>query len=64
MQYSTYITYNPNWHFYAKEKRERRTTYNAFSKELIKHQTKIIQVKDVLKAEAFSHKKFFLDDSQ
>ena len=43
MQYSTYITYNPNWHFYAEKKRERRTTYNAFSKELIKHKTKIIQ---------------------
>ena len=29
--------------FTQRKKRERRTTYNAFSKELIKHKTNIIQ---------------------
>ena len=35
--YSTYISYNPIWRFYTEQKkRERKATYNAFSKELIK----------------------------
>ena len=44
IKYSTYITYNPIWNFYTEqEKRERKTTYNTFSKELIEDKTKIIQ---------------------
>ena len=35
IQYSTYITYNPIWHFYTEQKKgERKTTYNAFNKEV------------------------------
>ena len=46
IQYSTYITYSSIWHFWHRtEKRERKTTYNAFSKELIKDKTKIDNAK-------------------
>ena len=44
IQYSTYITYSSIWHFWHRtEKRERKTTYNALSKELNKDKTMIIQ---------------------
>ena len=35
IHYSTYITYNLIWHFYTEQKkRERKATYNAFSKQV------------------------------
>ena len=45
IHYSTYITYNLIWYFYTEQKkRERKATYNAFSKQVrIKDKTKIIQ---------------------